>query len=148
MALLKQQTVELRARATSVRERAEQAVERAEAILNANQDRTRRAEAALSRAYARTARQQANVARSVRQDEQRPVPQQSDLTELADRVSALRKRTAAAAARLALTEEHVARTYDELASRDPGNPEPRRRADEAREAMRRARETDRKYSSS
>jgi hypothetical protein len=42
----------------------------------------------------------------------------------------------------------VARTQDELATRDPANPEHKRRAAEAREAMRRARETERKYGNS
>lgn len=63
-------------------------------------------------------------------------------------VLALRNRTAAAAARLAQTEQQVARIQDELASRDPRNPEHKRRADEAREAMRRARETEQKYKNS
>jgi hypothetical protein len=148
IARLRQQTVEIRARGTTVREHAEQAVARAEAARNANEDRMRRAEAALDRAYAHAARQQANVDRSVRRGEQRPVPQRRDFTELAGRVSELRKRTAAAAGLLAMTEEHVARTYDELASRDPGNPRHKRRADEARKAMRRARELERRYSSS
>jgi hypothetical protein len=137
--------VELRARGTKARKQAEQAVEQAEAALDANQDRVRRAEAALGRACARAARRRANVARSVRQGEQRPVPQQHDFTGLVGRVSAMRNRTVAAAAQLARTEEQVARTQDELAARDPGNPEHKRRAGEAREAMRRARETERKY---
>jgi hypothetical protein len=76
------------------------------------------------------------------------VPRPSDISKLADRVSALRTKTAAAAAQLAKTEEQVARTQDKLAFREPGNPQHKRRADEAREAMRRARETERKYSSS
>jgi len=117
-------------------------------VLNANQDWVRRTEAALDRAYARAARQRANVARSVRQGAQRPAPQPQDVTDLAGRVSAMRKRTAAAAAQLAKTEEQVARIQDQLAARDPGNPEHKRRASEAREAMRRARETERKYSNS
>jgi hypothetical protein len=79
---------------------------------------------------------------------QHPAPRRRDFTDLADRVSALRKRTEAAAARLASAEEQAARIYDELAARDPGNPEHKRLAGEAREAMRRARETQRKYSSS
>jgi hypothetical protein len=78
----------------------------------------------------------------------RPVPQRHDFTELVGRVSALRKRTAAAAARLAETEQQVARTQDGLAFRDPGNPEHKRRADQAREALGRAREIERKYSGS
>jgi hypothetical protein len=57
----------------------------------------------------------------------------------------MRERIAAAAAQLAQTEERVARIQDQLASRDPGNPEHKRRASEAREAMHRARETERKY---
>jgi hypothetical protein len=83
----------------------------------------------------------------VKRGDQHPVSRQRDFTDLADRFSALRNRTAAVAARLAETEEHVARAHDELAARDPGNPDYVRRADEAREAMRRARETERKYSS-
>ena len=106
------------------------------------------AEAALNRAYASAARERASAARSVKQGEQHPAPSKRDFTGLADRVSALRERTAAAADRLAETEEQVARVNDELAAREPGNPEYKRRADEAREAMRRARETARKYSSS
>jgi hypothetical protein len=103
----------------------------------------RRAEAALNRAYAHAARQRASEARSVKRGEQ-----QRDFTDLADHVSALRERTAAAAARLAETEELVARIHDSLASHNPGNPEHKRLANEAREAMRRAREIERKYSSS
>ena len=75
-------------------------------------------------------------------------PPRRDFTDLAVRVSALRDRTAAAAARLAETEEQVARVNDELASRHPGNPEYKRLASEARDAVRRAREIERKYSSS
>ena len=74
------------------------------------------------------------------------MPWQYDFTELVGRVAALRKRTAAAAARLAETEEQVARTQDGLAFREPGNPEHKRRADQAREAVFRAREIERKYS--
>lgn len=40
------------------------------------------------------------------------------------------------------------RTQDGLAFRDPGNPEHRRRADQARQALGRAREIERKYSGS
>jgi hypothetical protein len=109
--------------------------------LAANQDRVRRAEAALSR-------EQASAARSVTRSGQHPAARYRDVTDLADRVSALRKRTAAAAVRLASAEEQAARIYDELAAREPGNPELERLAGEAREAMRRARETERKYSSS
>lgn len=144
-ARLRQHAMELHARGTRLRAQAEQAVEQAEAVLDTNQDRVRRAEAVLDRAHARANRQRANAARSVRQSEQRPVPQQHDLTDLVGRVSAMRKRTAAAAAQLAKTEEQVARSQDELTFRDPGNPEHKRRASEAREAMRRARETERKY---
>jgi len=140
--------VELRARAASVREEAAQAVAQAEIVLDACRDRVRRAEAALNRAYAGAARERANVARSVKRGEQRPEPQQRDFTDMADRASALRQRTAAAAAGLAKTEEQAARVLDELAARDPGNPEHKRLANEAREAMRRARETEWKYSNS
>jgi hypothetical protein len=108
----------------------------------------RRAEAALNRAFARTARERASAARSVKRGEQYPDPRQHDFTGLADRVSTLRERTPAAAARLAETEELVARVHDKLASQEPGNPAHERRANEAREAMRRAREIARKYSSS
>jgi chromosome segregation ATPase len=96
----------------------------------------------------RAARERASAARSAERGEQRPAPLKRDFTDLADRVSALRKRTAAAAARLAETEEQIARVNDELAAREPGKPGYKRRADEAREAMRRARETEQKYSSS
>ena len=147
-ARLRQHAVKLRARGMDIRGQAEQAVERAAAVLRASQDRMRRAEAALGREYARAARQQANVARSVWQGEQRPVPQQRDVTDRIARVSAMRKRTAAAAARLAETEQQAARILDELAARDPGNLQQKRLADEAREAARRARESERKYSSS
>jgi hypothetical protein len=107
----------------------------------------RRAEAALNRAYASDARERASAARSVKRGEQHPAPSARDFTDLADRVSALRERTATAAARLAETEEPVARVHDRLAAREPENPEYKRRADEAREAMRQAREIARKYSS-
>jgi hypothetical protein len=60
----------------------------------------------------------------------------------------MRKRTAATQPSLAKTEEQVARTQDELAARDPGSPEHKRRGAAAREAMRRARETERKYGTS
>ena len=83
----------------------------------------------------------------MKRDEQHPATRQRDFTDLADRVSELRERTAAAAARLANAEEHAVRTHDQIAARDPGNPEHKRLANEAREAMRRARETERKYSS-
>ena len=145
---LRQHAVELRARAASVRERGAQAVEEAETVLDATRDRVRRAGAALNRAYASAARERTRVARLVKWGEQHPAPRQRDFTDLADRASALRKRTAAAAAQLANAEEHAARIYDEIAARDPGNPEHKRLADEAREAVRRARETERKYSSS
>jgi len=147
-AQLRQRAVQLRARAAIVRQETAQAVAEAETILGACRDRVRRAEAALNRAYVGAARERANVARSVKRGEQRPVPQQRDFTDMADRVSALRQRTAAAAAGLAKTEEQAARVLDELAARDPGNPEHKRLANEAREAMRRARETEWKYSNS
>jgi len=107
----------------------------------------RRAEAALSRAYANATRKRATIARSVKRGDQRPARQQRDFTDLADRVSALRQRTAEAAALLAATEEHAAHIFDELAAREPGNPEHKRLASEAREAVRRAREIEQKYSS-
>ncbi len=147
-ARLRQQAAELRAHGRNVRERAVQAVEGANTALDASQDRMRRAEAALGRAYARAARERASTARSMKRGEHQPPLPQREFTGLADHVSELRERTAAAAARLAVTEEQVARVYDELAARDPGNREYERRANEAREAMRRARETARKYSSS
>ena len=67
---------------------------------------------------------------------------------LANRVSALREGTAAAAFLLADSEEEVARVHDWLASRDPGNPDCQRLDREAREAARSARETEWKYSKS
>jgi len=118
----RRRAVELRAQATSVRERAAQAVEEAEIVLDATRDRLRRAEAALNRAYANAARKRASIARSVKRGEQHPASQQRDFTYLANRVSALRKRTAEAAAQLARTEVHAARILDELAAREPGNP--------------------------
>jgi G3E family GTPase len=145
---VRQRAVEVRAQVASVRERAAQAVEEADTILVTSQDRVRRAEAALNRAVAHAARQRANIARSVMRGGQHPAPWQRDFTDLADHVSALRERTAAAAARLAETEELVARIHDSLASQNPRNPEHKRLANEAREAMRRAREIERKYSSS
>jgi hypothetical protein len=127
---------------------AAQAVEQAKTAADASQDRVRRAEAALNRAYARAAREQASAARSANRGEQHPAPRQHNFTDLVGRFSALRKRTAAAAAQLAETEEQSAHMFDELAACDPGNPEHQRLADEAREAVRRAREIERKYSSS
>jgi fused signal recognition particle receptor len=147
-ARLRQHAVEVRAQVESVCERAAQAVEEAQTVLEASEDRVLRAEAALDRAYADAARKRASAARPVKQGEQHPAPQQRDLTDLAGRISALRERTAAAAARLAETEEQVVRVHDELAARDPGNPEYKWLADDARGAARRARETERKYSSS
>jgi HEPN domain-containing protein len=102
----------------------------------------------LDRAYARDARQWESVARAVQRGDQRPGPRQHNLTELTDRVTAVRNRTAAAAAQLVNEEEQIARINDELASHDPGNPEYKRLADEAREAARRAREIARRYVSS
>jgi len=140
--------VELRARGDEVRERAEQAVEQANTVLDASRNRARRSEATINRASARAARGRANVARSARRTAGRRVYRQQDLAELADRFSALRERTAAAAAKLADNEEEVARFHDELASHEPANPEYMRLANEAREAARRAREYERKYGSS
>lgn len=145
-AQLRQHAAELRARAASIRGRAAQAVERAETVLDACQDHVRRAEAMLSPAYASAAREQANVARAVKRGEQHPAPSQPDFTDLAGRVSELRKRTAKAAADLVKTEEQVARIHDELAARERGSPRHKRLADEAREAIRRARDIERKYS--
>jgi len=145
---LEEQTTRLRQRAAELRARAAQAVDQAETVLDASRDRVRRAEAALNRAHAGAARKRATAARSVKRGERHPAPPRRDFTDLAVRVSALRDRTAAAAARLAETEEQVARINDELASRDPGNPQYKRLASEARDAMRRAREIERKYSSS
>ena len=106
-----------RERAADQRERAAQAVEEADKILETSQDRVRRTEASLNRAYAHAARQQASIARSVKRNEQ-----QRDFTDLAHHVAALRERTAAAAARLAETEELVARVHDSLAANNPENP--------------------------
>jgi len=147
-AWLRQRAVEVRTRATTVREQAAQAVEQAETAADASQDRVRRAEAALNRAYARAARERASDVRSATRGEQHPPPRQHDFTDLVGRFSALRKRTAAAAAQLAETEEQSARMFDDLSARGPGNPEHQRLANEAREAVRRAREIERKYSSS
>lgn len=146
-AQLRQRAAEVRARATSVRERATQAVEQAKTVLDANRDLVRRAEAALNRAIA-SAGERTSAAGSTKQGKQHAASRQHDFTDLANHVSALRKRTAAVAAQLAETEEQAARIHDELAAREPGNPDYKRLADEAREAMRRARETERKYSSS
>ena len=120
-AQLRQHAAEVRAQAMSARERAAQAVEAAETALDANQGLVRRAEAAVNRACASTAREQASAARSVNRGEQRPAIRQPDFADLANRVSALRKRTAAAAAQLARTEEQVVRIHDELAACEPGN---------------------------
>ena len=139
----RERTADERERAADQRERAAQAVEEADKILETSQDRVRRAEASLNRAYAHAARQQASIARSVKRNEQ-----QRDFTDLAHHVAALRERTAAAAARLAETEELVARVHDSLAANNPENPGHKRLANEAREAMRQAREIERKYSSS
>jgi len=145
---LRQRAVELRARGDEVRERAEQAVEQANAVLDVTRDRGRRAEAMINRASARATRERANVARSARRGARHPVYRQQDSAELADRFSALRKRTAAAAAQLAENEEEIARVHDKLASHQPANPEYVRLANEAREAAHRAREIERKYGSS
>ena len=144
-ARLRQHSVELRARMISTRGQAEQAVEQSKAVLDASRDRVRRAEAVLNRAYARDARERANLARAVQRGEQPPGRQLVDATGLADRVSELRERTAAAAAQLANSEELVARVHDELAARDPGNPDYQRLARQAREAARWARETQRRF---
>jgi len=139
----RERAADQRERAAEKRERAAQAVEEADKILETSQDRVRRTEASLNRAYAHAARQQASIARSVKRNEQ-----QRDFTDLAHHVAALRERTAAAAARLAETEELVARVHDSLAANNPENPGHKRLANEAREAMRQAREIERKYSSS
>jgi chromosome segregation ATPase len=144
-ARLRQHSVELRARMISTREQADQAVEQSKAVLDASENRVRRAEAMLKRAYARDARERANLARSIQLCEQHPVHRPVDVTVLAGRVSALRERTAAAAAQLAKSEELVARVHDELAARDPGNPDYKRLARQAREAARWARETERRF---
>ena len=139
----RERAADQRERAADQRERAAQAVEEADKILETSQARVRRTEASLNRAYAHAARQQASIARSVKRNEQ-----QRDFTDLAHHVAALRERTAAAAARLAETEELVARVHDSLAANNPENPGHKRLANEAREAMRQAREIERKYSSS
>ena len=145
---LRQRAVELRAQGNEVRERAEQAVDQANTVLDASRNRARRAEATIHRASARAGRERANVARSAGRGAGRPVYRQQDLAELVSRFSALRARTAAAAAKLADNEEEVARFHDELASHEPANPEYMRLANEARGAARRAREYERKYGSS
>lgn len=147
-ARLRQHAEDLRIRGLKARAQAEQAIDQAETLLDANQDRVRRAEATLARAQARAARLRANVTRSVRAGEPPPGPPQRDVTDLARGVAAMRRKTAAAAAHLVETEQLVARIHEELAARDPGNPEHKRQANAAREAMRRARETERKYSDS
>lgn len=132
--------------AKTVRERAAQAVEHAEAVLDANGDRVRRAQARLDRALVTANRRRAAAARS--RSEGTPLgTRETDFPGLADRVSVLRRRTAEAAARLAETEERAARIFDEMAARDPGNRQLDRLANEARSAMRRAREIERRYSS-
>jgi hypothetical protein len=146
VAQLRDRGVELRTRATGVRERAEQAIEEAKIVLEANRDGMRRAEAALNRAHANDAREQASAARAVTRGEQHPAPRPADHTSLCDRISELRKSTAAAAGRLARTEERVARIHDELAAREPENPQHKRLVGEAREAARQAREAEQKYS--
>ena len=146
-ARLRRRAEELRARGDDVRERAEQAIEQANAVLDATRDRARRAGGTINRGYARAARERANVARSARRCARHPVYRQQDFAELADRFSALRKRTAAAAALLAHNEEKIARFHDELASHEPANPVYMRLANDAREAARRAREYERKYGS-
>jgi hypothetical protein len=145
---LRQRAKELRARGDDVRERAEHAVEQANVVLDATRDHARRAEATINRASARAARERANVARSARRGALHPVYRQQDFAEQADRFSALRKRTAEAAAQLAENEEEAGRFHDELASHDPANPEYMRLANEAREAARKARECERKFGSS
>jgi ElaB/YqjD/DUF883 family membrane-anchored ribosome-binding protein len=144
---LRQQADELRAHAASALEQAKDGVSRARAVLDASRDRVRRAEATLDRADARDARERANIARSVQQGEQHPAGQPVGATTSADRLSALRARTAAAAAKLAESEDLVARVHDEHAARDPGNPGYQHLAGRAREAARWAREIERKYSS-
>ena len=133
--------------AKTVRERAAQAVEHAEAALDANGDRVRRAQARLDRALVSASRTRAAAARPRSAGKGAAVTGQPDFPGLADRVSTLRRRTAEAAARLAETEERAARIFDEMAARDPGNRELDRLANDARSAMRRAREIERRYSS-
>ena len=147
-ARLRRRAEELRARGDDVRERADQAIEQANAVLDATRDRARRAGGTINRGYARAARERANVVRSARRGARHPVYRRQDFAELAGRFSALRERTAAAAALLADNEEKIARFHDELASHEPANPVYIRLANEAREAARRAREYERKYGTS
>jgi hypothetical protein len=139
-AQLRRRSAELLAQVDSARGRAEQAVKHARAILDASRDRVRRAEAVLLRA-------EAQAAGSLELGDRRPAPPAAGVTGMAGRSSALRERTAAAAAQLARCEEITARVHDDLASRDPGNPQYRRLADEARRAARWAREMEQRYSS-
>ncbi len=144
---LRKHAAELRASGASLREQAEQAVEQAKAVLEASQDRVRRAGAGLRQAHVSAAPEQASVAGRAEPGNRHPFPRQREFAGLADRVSALRRRTAVAAARLASAEEEAARIFDEPAAREPGHPEHKRLASEARETMRRAREAERKYGS-
>jgi hypothetical protein len=143
---LRQRSRELRQRTTDARERAAQAVEAATAALKSNSERTSRAEAALDRAHARASRERASADRARKVGELHPDRPRYDFSELADRVSELRHKTAAAAVHLAESEEAVARVHEELAAREPGNAEHQRVARDAGEAARRAREIERRFS--
>ena len=86
-------------------------------------------------------RQQAQIGRVSAKSERKLAAQLLDPSELADRAAALRKQALAAIEAFAATEEEVARTHEDLATRNPERrDEFHRTAEQARTTAHNARE--------
>jgi len=109
--------------------------------LTAAEPRFARTKAAVKRAEARLKRQQAEIGRASADSERKLAARRLDPHELADRAMALRKQALEAIEAFAATEEEVARTHEDLATRNPKRRhEFRRTAEQARTTADKARE--------
>jgi hypothetical protein len=118
-----------------------EAIERSRVVLALSSERVERAKAAVKRAEACLERQEAEIGRASAESERNLAALLPDPSELADRVVALRKQALAAIEAFAVTEEEVARTHEDLATRNPERrDEFHRTAEQARTTAGKARE--------
>ncbi len=145
---LDQQARGLHAAVPSRAQRDLEAIGRTREALTASGHRLDRSEAALRRAAARIGRDQADIDRSSAQSARGMQKQPADPAQYIERAAILRERIADTARALAYTHEEIARAFNELAARSPGDTaEYRRAADDALRAAEHARETEQDYGS-
>ena len=116
-------------------------------MLELSEQRLNRHEAAVMRAQERQEREHAELGRAVAEGKREHAAALPDPREAITRATALREQALSAMEGLAVIEDQLARTYEELAARSPQRrDECRRTAEQARTSARRAREVVQRFS--